>query len=287
MNQAETARPNVIVITTDQQRRDSLSCYGSRFTNTPHIDGLASEGVVCDRAYTPNPVCTPARASLFSGQYMSRHGAWNVGMNVPESTTMLSHRLGQLGYRTHYIGKKHFQAYMGKDPSSNPSPADSASSSIESRQGDWEKRFAEWHGPYYGFDRVELCLGHTTGGLGGHYGLWVKEKAGGSSELEGLGNATPISESSRFGGRALDWDLPVAWHNSTWTAERSIDFLEKSDPSNPFFLAIGFQDPHHPHALPTCPCHGSSMVSSTTNHHTSALPIAAKSSRRNFVATIR
>ena len=233
-------RPNVIVVTTDQQRRDSLSCYGSPFTSTPHIDRLAADGVVCDRAYTPNPVCTPARASLFTGQYVSRHGAWNVGMNVPEETTMLSHRLAGLGYRTHYIGKTHFQAYMGKE------------ASRESLDG-WEQRFANWDGPYYGFDKVELCLAHTIGGIAGHYGLWVKEQAGrsGDDDLTRFRTARPLSDGPKFGGRALDWDLPVAWHNSVWTAERSIDFLKSRDPSSPFFLAIGFQDPHHAHALPT------------------------------------
>ena len=55
------AKPNILLITTDQQRVDSLSCYGSDFVSTPNIDRLAEEGVRCDRAYCPNPVCTPAR----------------------------------------------------------------------------------------------------------------------------------------------------------------------------------------------------------------------------------
>ena len=233
------SRPNVIIVTTDQQRADSLSCYGSDFTNTASIDRLAADGVVCDRAYTPNPVCTPARASLFSGHCVSRHGAWNVGLNVPDDTPLLSHRLGSIGYRTHYIGKMHFQAYMGRERSR------------ESLQGG-DTDFAAWDGPYYGFDRVEICMGHATGGLAGHYGLWVEEQVGGSAaEMDALRSGTPVSEGPRFGGRALDWDLPVAWHNSVWTAERSIDFLRRSDRATPFFLAIGFQDPHHPHALPT------------------------------------
>ena len=233
------SRPNVIIVTTDQQRCDSLSCYGSDFTDTASIDRLAAEGVVCDRAYTPNPVCTPARASLFSGQYVSRHGAWNVGLNVPDDTTMLSHRLGGLGYRTHYIGKMHFQAYMGRERSR------------ESLQGG-EPDFAAWRGPYYGFDSVEICMGHATGGLAGHYGLWVQEQAGGAAaEIEALRVGRPLAAGPKFGGRAFDWDLPVAWHNSVWTAERSIDFLRRSDRATPFLLAIGFQDPHHPHALPT------------------------------------
>ena len=72
---------------------------------------FASEGVCFERAYCANPVCTPSRASIFSGRYVSRHGAWNVGMNVPEDEPMLSHRLADVGYRTHYIGKAHFQPF--------------------------------------------------------------------------------------------------------------------------------------------------------------------------------
>lgn len=59
----------------------------------PHLDRLAAEGVCLERAYCANPVCTPARASIFTGRYPSRHGAWNVGMNVPEEELMISHRL--------------------------------------------------------------------------------------------------------------------------------------------------------------------------------------------------
>ncbi len=79
-----TERPNILLITTDQQRSDSLSCYGSEFTGTPNLDRLADEGVLCERAYCVNPVCTPARASMLSGRYVSRHGGWNVGMSVPD-----------------------------------------------------------------------------------------------------------------------------------------------------------------------------------------------------------
>ncbi len=77
-------QPNIIIITTDQQRTDSLSCYGSKFTHTPNIDRLASEGVLFKRAYCNIPVCTPARASVFSGLMPSKHGAWNIGINIPD-----------------------------------------------------------------------------------------------------------------------------------------------------------------------------------------------------------
>src|ERR1041385_4191678 len=107
----KTTRPNIVLITTDQQHTDSLGCYGSRFAHTPRLDRLAAEGVRFDRAYCTNPVCTPARASIFTGRFVSRHGAWNVGVNLPESERTIGDRLQAAGYRTHYIGKAHFQCY--------------------------------------------------------------------------------------------------------------------------------------------------------------------------------
>ncbi len=229
-------RPNVIIITTDQMRVDSMSAYGSAFTHTPNLDRLGVEGAICSRAYTVNPVCTPARASLFSGQYPSRHGAWNVGMNTPGDVTMISHHLAGGGYRTHYVGKMHFQPF-GAD----------GGQSAESRE-DWESGITDWQTPYYGFETVEIALGHATYGMVGHYGDWVRSQVS-EEQFEKLKKARRLSEMG-FGGEAHDWEIPLHLHNSVWTADRSIAFLEEQDESQPFLLAIGFEDPHHPHAVP-------------------------------------
>ena len=227
--------PNVLLITTDQQRTDSLSCYGSGFTATPHLDRLAAEGVRFERAYCANPVCTPARASIFTGRYLSRHGAWNIGMNVPQEERMLSHFLGEAGYRTHYIGKAHFQGFQG-----------TAEQSRESR-GDWPQIYPEWTGPYYGFDTVELALAHGPGGMRGHYGAWVRAQV--SAEEFAAYQEAHTDAKHHFGGEAYDWDLPLRLHNSVWTADRTVDWLEREG-ERPFLLAVGFEDPHHPHAVP-------------------------------------
>ncbi len=57
------AKPNVLWICSDQQRRDTLGCYGNRFVHTPNIDALAADGVRLSRAYVQSPVCAPSRAS--------------------------------------------------------------------------------------------------------------------------------------------------------------------------------------------------------------------------------
>jgi arylsulfatase A-like enzyme len=228
--------PNILIITTDQQRTDSLSCYGSTFTQTPNLDRLGTEGAVCERAYCTNPVCTPARASIFTGQYMSRHGAWNVGLNVPEDVVMISHRLDRLGFRTHYIGKAHFQAFGG-----------TPEETLEPVRG-WERHYPAFRGPYYGFETVELALGHVTYGLAGHYGAWVRSRV--SEEQFQLLTQARRRGSLDFGGNAHDWDIPLWLHNSVWTADHTIEFLRTHDARRPFLLAVGFQDPHHPHGVP-------------------------------------
>lgn len=232
----KTQPPNILIITTDQQRTDSLSCYGSTFTDTPHLDQLAVEGVCLERAYCTNPVCTPARASIFTGKYVSRHGAWNVGMNVPDDEPMISHQLRDVGYRTHYIGKAHFQPF-GASPEQ----------SIETRNNN--NRYPDFCGPYYGFETIELALGHATYGIAGHYGEWVKTQVT-EENFESYSKARRLSQTG-FGGGAHDWDIPLKYHNSVWTADRTIDFLKKHDADQPFLLAVGFQDPHHPHCVPT------------------------------------
>ena len=67
-------RPNILLITTDQQRLDTLGCCGSTGARTPHIDALAGRGTVFASAYAQNPVCIPSRACLQTGRYTHQHG---------------------------------------------------------------------------------------------------------------------------------------------------------------------------------------------------------------------
>jgi len=229
-------RPNVLLITTDQQRFDSLGCCGSAFMHTPNLDRLAAQGALVERAYCCNPVCMPSRASIFSGRMVSRHGVWDNGVNLPEDVPLVSHRLADLGYRTHYVGKTHFQVSGGTRDQSR-----------EAGDG-WEERFPAWTGPYYGFETVELSIGHTKGGLRGHYGAWVRQQVS-QADWDRYQEADMRGEYF-FGCNAFDWDLPTELHNSTWVAERGIDFLDRHDLGRPFLLALGFQDPHHTHCVP-------------------------------------
>ena len=68
-------RPNVLLITTDQQHWETLGAVNDEL-ETPNLDRLADEGTLFDRAYCPNPTCTPSRASMITGKAPSQHGAW-------------------------------------------------------------------------------------------------------------------------------------------------------------------------------------------------------------------
>ncbi|MFB6218624.1 MAG: sulfatase [Halobacteriaceae archaeon] len=100
-------RPNVLFVLADQWRGSALGCAGDPNVRTPTIDGLADEGVLCERAYTPDPVCTPARASILTGQYPHEHGVVFNNLRLPGDATTLAECLREVGYHTGYVGKWH------------------------------------------------------------------------------------------------------------------------------------------------------------------------------------
>ncbi|NLC67403.1 MAG: sulfatase-like hydrolase/transferase [Clostridiaceae bacterium] len=104
-------KPNILLILADQHRYDCIGCAGTYPVNTPNIDRLAREGVWFSNAYTPIPVCCPARQSMLSGRRPETFGAlWNYngGLKIsalgPEEYTWVKD-LKEHGYRTGHAGK--------------------------------------------------------------------------------------------------------------------------------------------------------------------------------------
>ena len=90
-------RYNVVLIMTDQQRWDMLGAYGNDWIHTPNLDRLAESGCRFDAAYTTTPVCTPARAALFTGMYASSSGAAANQLATFRNTALLGEILTAAG----------------------------------------------------------------------------------------------------------------------------------------------------------------------------------------------
>ncbi|MFI5697457.1 sulfatase [Kribbella sp. NPDC051586] len=101
------SRPNIWLILCDQLRADALACYGNSIVETPAIDELAADGTLFTSAYTPSPVCVPARACLITGRDPHVNECYDNGSPMPDGPTLMS-ELTAAGYRTHGVGKMHF-----------------------------------------------------------------------------------------------------------------------------------------------------------------------------------
>lgn len=236
-------RPNILLISADQQRADCMGFKG-RKVKTPHLDALAAAGTHFDTAITPCVVCQPARASILTGQLPRTHGVHDNGIDLDPAVggKGFAGMLAGVGYDTAYFGKAHFSTYHTFEATGSP---ECLRSSV---------RFPEdWNGPYMGFEHVELMLvGHNW---------WAPEKPPGGQHYErwyhadGQGDARTDLMWENGGdtkGAAQTWHsrLPVEWHNSTWTADRAVAWLEDGAHEAPFCAWVSFPDPHHPFDAP-------------------------------------
>ena len=105
-------RPNILLITADQLRADALGCYGNEICRTPNLDALAGGGVVFENAFTPNPICVPARASITTGNYSHVcTGTKSNGGRIKDDQTKLAEHFVANGYEAYACGKLHYAPY--------------------------------------------------------------------------------------------------------------------------------------------------------------------------------
>jgi arylsulfatase A-like enzyme len=107
-------KPNILLILSDQQRVDTVSAYAPEgICRTPHIDALARRGVRFDNAFTPTAICSPARASLFTGRYPHKHGVTGNECCLRDGILNLCDPLREAGYQLGYAGKWHVDEKRG------------------------------------------------------------------------------------------------------------------------------------------------------------------------------
>ncbi|MFB3893659.1 MAG: sulfatase [Phycisphaerae bacterium] len=238
-------KPNIVLITSDQQHFSTLGSV-NQLIKTPALDRLVSEGVRFDRAYCPNPTCTPTRASIITGMYPSQHGAWTLGTKLFEDVPTVGGVLGRAGYFTSLVGKAHFQ------PTASRPGMESIECMPLHRDLDFWRGF---HGPWYGFEHIEIARMHgDEHHVGGHYAVWMEEK--GFADWADYFQPWPIGSRPAkerkfyFLAEERHWRLPAQFHYTTWTGERSIAQIERAHrEGRPLFLWASFHDPHPPYVV--------------------------------------
>ena len=241
------APPNILLITSDQQRGD---CYGfeGRKVKTPHLDRMAEEGTRFAACITPNVVCQPSRASILTGLLPRTHGAWDNGFELDEKTGEggFAGTFAKAGWKTGFIGKAHFSTVHTFKPTGRP---ECRASTVNYGP--------DWFGPYMGFDHVEIVLtGHNAflpqeppAGL--HYERWYHQGGRGERLNELYARKLPPYVGA---AQTFNSGLPVAYHNSTWVGDRTIEFLKKNKDDR-FIAWASFPDPHHPFDAPEPWCY--------------------------------
>ncbi|MGV9578946.1 sulfatase-like hydrolase/transferase [Streptomyces sp. NPDC003509] len=215
---------NLLFLMTDQHRVDTLGCYGNPHVATPHLDRLAATGTRFDRFYTPTAICTPARASLLTGQAPFRHRLLanyerNVGyledlredaFTFPEALAASGHRLGLIG-KWHGGTRRNAASYGFEGPD-----------------------LPGWHNPVDHPDYLAYLEEH---GLPPYR---ISDPVRGTTPGGNPGNLL-----------AARLHQPVEATFEYYLATRAIEHLERyAAGEEPFFLATHFFGPHLPYLLP-------------------------------------
>lgn len=207
-----SVRPNILLIITDQQRKDSLSCYGSRCVQTPAIDSLAAEGAVFDGCYSNMPLCTPARSCIFTGKPLLGHGVYRLHDILPPGEVMFPKRLQQLGYKTCLSGKLHVSAYRYEAEERHPN--------------DGFDEYQMAHDPHIGLDFTYNA-----------YSKWLRDK----------GTPEALAVWERLSASRAGFPVPAELHFSRFVADEAIRMIRERPADRPFFLNASFFDPHDPY----------------------------------------
>lgn len=203
-------RPNVLWICTDQQRFDTLGCYGNQFVRTPNLDRLAERGVLFERAYTQSPVCTPSRSSFLTGRYPRTTRCRQNGQSIPADELLVTRMLADAGYTCGLSGKLHTSTC-------NPR----ACAGTERRIDDGYDEFHWSHHPAPDWPTNE-------------YIHWLRE------------TGVEYGTSAFNGSRYVQAGMPAEHHQTTWCAQKAVNFIEAhASLERPWLFSFNCFDPHH------------------------------------------
>ena len=211
-------RPHVILVCVDQMRADAMGAAGNEHIDTPNLDDLARGGYHFTRAYSATPTCVPARVAMFTGKSPALHGRYGYreGISFTDAypVTMQS-TLRENGYQTFAVGKMHVF----------PDRARCGFDEVLLHDGFLHTSRRLSRGPSAAIDDYVEFLRRETGDPRADY------------QETGIGcNALT----------ARPWEREERLHPTRWVADESLRFLERRDPTRPFFLYMSFHRPHAP-----------------------------------------
>lgn len=235
-----TDKQNILLIFTDQNRADVLSCYDPNgICQTPHLDAMAQQSTVFHEAYTVCAVCSPARASLQTGLYPHAHGVetniYNAGCRIhelPDTEYLLSRRLSQAGYSAGYTGKWHL--------------GEGGAAALEGVEG-LRPMYAPQH------NGLPTNLGYEGDNFPGHGGGGYKYP-----EYQEYLNANGLSfdvadEDNYGGGHTITGEVTSGCEstNEYYLVNQAISYIDDfRNRDQPFCFQLNFWGPHAPFYAP-------------------------------------
>ncbi len=243
-----TTQPNLLVVLTDQLPAGILGCYGGGVDSMPALTRLARRGAQFNRAYCSVALCAPNRACLLTGRSPEAHGVTHNDLALHPSTPTFAHVLRDHGYATGGFGKFHQTPMMIME---RPFPVpvnldhlgfDACAVTEDPRLGPWLEWVRENH-PHHYLAALSTCWETPAMAC---YEIPEADLAAARRLRETRGGdfPWPLVYPSPF---------PPEVHQSTWIAERSIDFIEHhraTHPEQPFLCVTSFVAPHDPYDPP-------------------------------------
>lgn len=205
---------NVLIFISDEHRKDALGCIGHPIVKTPNLDGLAARGTIFENAYTPSPICVPARAAMACGDYVHNIGCWDSATPYRGVPRSWMHQLRDGGIEVTSIGKLHFRSSEDDN----------------------------------GFSREILPM-HVVGGVGWPVGLLRKDppRFGAAPELAanvGAGASSYTDYDQSITEAACEWLLARGESETPW-----VTFVSLVSPHYPLVAPSKFYDFYDPESV--------------------------------------
>jgi arylsulfatase len=214
-------KPNILFIMCDQMRYDAIGANGNSKIATPHLDELSRNSVHFTNAYSPNPICVPARAALTTGCYPHKCTGFKNNEGVIQAGfPKMGEELQKRGYKTYCMGKLHYLPYR-------PTPRERITHGMETVELYESGRILQKFDPQL-----------EKEGLEDYYDYLKKVGWHGFTRANGMGNNDVYPATSA---------IPEEYYVDTWVADRAIYHMQKhiqTAAAQPFFMWASFPKPH-------------------------------------------